>query len=54
MSDYDLLLHHCPRDVTFLCERALVLMEDDNIASAVNDLLVGQCHCLVLLILIFR
>ena len=39
--DYDLLLRHSPRDITLLCERALVHMENDDIALAVGDLLVS-------------
>ena len=41
MTDYDLLLHHNPREVTLLCERAMVVMEIGNLTSAAKDLMVS-------------
>ncbi|CAK8698309.1 unnamed protein product [Clavelina lepadiformis] len=41
-KDYDTLLRHKPRDVTLLCERALVCIEDDDITACVEDLLAAS------------
>lgn len=41
-KDYDALLLDNPREVTFLCERAMVNIENDDVPSAVDDLLVSN------------
>jgi len=45
-KDYDALLRNNPKDVTLLCERAMVHMEDNDVKALVDDILVSAASYL--------